>query len=52
MAAFTAEDPADRRAFEAHWVRIRTAPDVVAHRAATATWWATRRCTGRRASAR
>ncbi|CAM5689773.1 hypothetical protein SHIRM173S_06925 [Streptomyces hirsutus] len=29
MAAFTAEDPADRRAFEAHWARIRTAPDVV-----------------------
>ncbi|MFE9921313.1 GNAT family N-acetyltransferase [Streptomyces sp. NPDC005774] len=30
MAAFTAEDPADRDAFEAHWARIRTAPDVVA----------------------
>ncbi|MEU1694060.1 GNAT family N-acetyltransferase [Streptomyces hirsutus] len=29
MAAFTAEDPADREAFEAHWARIRTAPDVV-----------------------
>ncbi|GAB2775608.1 GNAT family N-acetyltransferase [Streptomyces chlorus] len=29
MAAFTAEDPADRGAFEAHWARIRTAPDVV-----------------------
>ncbi|MBL3667307.1 GNAT family N-acetyltransferase [Streptomyces sp. M2CJ-2] len=29
MAAFTAEDPADRDAFEAHWARIRTSPDVV-----------------------
>ncbi|MEU9337546.1 GNAT family N-acetyltransferase [Streptomyces sp. NPDC048290] len=29
MAAFTAEDPADRDAFEAHWRRIRATPGVV-----------------------
>jgi RimJ/RimL family protein N-acetyltransferase len=29
MAAFTARDPADRAAFDAHWERIRSASDVV-----------------------
>ncbi|MGW1499804.1 GNAT family N-acetyltransferase [Streptomyces mirabilis] len=29
MAAFTAEDPADRDAFDAHWKRIRASSDVV-----------------------
>lgn len=29
MAAFTAEDPDDRVAFDAHLVRIRTAPDIL-----------------------
>ncbi|TPQ19987.1 GNAT family N-acetyltransferase [Streptomyces sporangiiformans] len=29
MAAFTAKDPADRDAFDAHWSRIRSSPDVV-----------------------
>ncbi|TLS42582.1 GNAT family N-acetyltransferase [Streptomyces montanus] len=29
MAAFTAKDPADRDAFDAHWARIRSSPDVV-----------------------
>lgn len=29
MAAFTAEDPADRDAFEAHWARVGTASDIV-----------------------
>ncbi|MET8826145.1 GNAT family N-acetyltransferase [Streptomyces sp. NPDC004610] len=29
MAAFTADDPADRDAFEAHWRRIRAARDIV-----------------------
>ncbi|MFI5495702.1 GNAT family N-acetyltransferase [Actinoplanes sp. NPDC051859] len=28
MAAFTAEDPDDRVAFDAHLVRLRTAPDI------------------------
>ncbi|GGQ81928.1 GNAT family N-acetyltransferase [Couchioplanes azureus] len=28
MAAFTAEDPDDRAAFDAHLVRLRTAPDI------------------------
>ena len=28
MAAFTAEDPDDRRAFDAHLARIRSAPDI------------------------
>jgi RimJ/RimL family protein N-acetyltransferase len=28
MAAFTAKDPADRVAFDAHWQRIRQSPDV------------------------
>jgi RimJ/RimL family protein N-acetyltransferase len=30
MAAFTAEDPADRDAFDALWARIRTSPGIVA----------------------
>ncbi|MGQ4385373.1 GNAT family N-acetyltransferase [Streptomyces sp. SAS_270] len=30
MAAFTARDPADRGAFDAHWERIRTSSDVLA----------------------
>jgi RimJ/RimL family protein N-acetyltransferase len=30
MAAFGASDPADRRAFAAHWVRILTDPAIVA----------------------
>jgi RimJ/RimL family protein N-acetyltransferase len=30
MAAFTAEDPADWTAFDAHWRRIRSSSDVVA----------------------
>ncbi|MFB8774096.1 GNAT family N-acetyltransferase [Streptomyces broussonetiae] len=29
MAAFTAKDPADREAFDAHWARIRASDDVV-----------------------
>ena len=29
MAAFTAEDPDDRRAFDAHMARVRTSPGVV-----------------------
>jgi RimJ/RimL family protein N-acetyltransferase len=29
MAAFTAEDPTDRDAFDAHWKRIRASSDVV-----------------------
>jgi len=29
MAAFTAKDPTDRDAFDAHWERIRAAPDVL-----------------------
>ncbi|MEV6170121.1 GNAT family N-acetyltransferase [Streptomyces sp. NPDC051954] len=29
MAAFTPKDPADRDAFDAHWKRIRSSPDVV-----------------------
>ncbi|MET7475313.1 GNAT family N-acetyltransferase [Streptomyces sp. NPDC005648] len=29
MAAFTAKDPADRDAFEAHWKRIRASRDVI-----------------------
>lgn len=29
MAAFVADDPADRAAFDAHWTRIRSKPDVV-----------------------
>ncbi|RSM48364.1 GNAT family N-acetyltransferase [Actinoplanes sp. ATCC 53533] len=29
MAAFTAEDPDDRAAFDAHFVRVRTSPDVL-----------------------
>jgi RimJ/RimL family protein N-acetyltransferase len=29
MAAFTAEDPSDRTAFDAHWARIRQDPAVV-----------------------
>ena len=29
MAAFTAKDPDDRRGFDAHMTRVRTAPDVV-----------------------
>lgn len=29
MAAFTAKDPTDRDAFEAHWERIRSAPGVL-----------------------
>ncbi|MGW2519547.1 GNAT family N-acetyltransferase [Streptomyces sp. NPDC001617] len=29
MAAFTAKDPADRDAFEAHWKRIRASQDVI-----------------------
>jgi RimJ/RimL family protein N-acetyltransferase len=29
MAAFTARNPADRDAFDAHWSRIRSSPDVV-----------------------
>jgi RimJ/RimL family protein N-acetyltransferase len=28
MAAFTAEDPGDRRAFDAHWAKIRSSPDI------------------------
>jgi RimJ/RimL family protein N-acetyltransferase len=28
MAAFTAEDPSDRAAFEAHMRRLRTSPDI------------------------
>ncbi|MFG2349103.1 GNAT family N-acetyltransferase [Streptomyces phaeochromogenes] len=28
MAAFTAKDPTDRDAFDAHWKRIRSSPDV------------------------
>lgn len=30
MAAFTPEDPADRDAFDAHWAKIRSSPDIVA----------------------
>jgi RimJ/RimL family protein N-acetyltransferase len=30
MAAFTAKDPSDRAAFEAHWARIRQDPSIVA----------------------
>ncbi|MEV4448629.1 MULTISPECIES: GNAT family N-acetyltransferase [Streptomyces] len=29
MAAFTAEDPTDRDAFDAHWKRVRASSDVV-----------------------
>ncbi|WP_406128192.1 GNAT family N-acetyltransferase [Streptomyces sp. NBC_00989] len=29
MAAFTAKDPTDRDAFDAHWKRIRALPDVL-----------------------
>lgn len=29
MAAFTPEDPADRDRFDAHWARIRSAPEIV-----------------------
>ena len=29
MAAFTAEDPDDRAAFDAHLVRLRTTPDIL-----------------------
>jgi RimJ/RimL family protein N-acetyltransferase len=29
MAAFTAEDPADRDRFDAHWARIRSSSDVL-----------------------
>nr|BFE70973.1 hypothetical protein GCM10020092_042740 [Actinoplanes digitatis] len=29
MAAFTAEDPDDREAFDAHFVRLRTSPDIL-----------------------
>ncbi|MEW1644767.1 GNAT family N-acetyltransferase [Streptomyces sp. NPDC091219] len=29
MAAFTAEDPTDRDAFDAHWTRVRTLPGVL-----------------------
>ena len=28
MAAFTADDPSDRPAFDAHMVRLRTSPDI------------------------
>ncbi len=35
MAAFTAEDPSDRAAFDAHMARVRSAPDVT-HRVVTA----------------
>ena len=28
MAAFTAEDPDDRRAFDAHMARVRSSPDI------------------------
>jgi RimJ/RimL family protein N-acetyltransferase len=34
MAAFTAEDPDDRAAFDAHMTRVRSAPDIT-HRAIT-----------------
>jgi RimJ/RimL family protein N-acetyltransferase len=34
MAAFTAEDPSDRAAFDAHQARVRTSPDIT-HRAVT-----------------
>jgi RimJ/RimL family protein N-acetyltransferase len=34
MAAFTAEDPSDRAAFDAHMARIRSAPDIT-HRVVT-----------------
>ena len=34
MAAFTAADPNDRAAFEAHMARVRTSPDIL-HRAIT-----------------
>lgn len=30
MAAFTAADPTDRGAFDAHWTRIRTDPAIIA----------------------
>ena len=29
MAAFTAKDPADREAFDAHWARIMTSETVI-----------------------
>ena len=29
MAAFTAEDPSDRAAFDLHMLRLRTAPDIL-----------------------
>jgi RimJ/RimL family protein N-acetyltransferase len=29
MAAFTARDPTDRRAFDTHWTRIRTDPGIL-----------------------
>ncbi len=29
MAAFTPKDPADRDAFDAHWKRVRSSPDVL-----------------------
>ena len=31
MAAFTAEDPSDRSAFDAHLARLRTSPDITLH---------------------
>jgi RimJ/RimL family protein N-acetyltransferase len=34
MAAFTAEDPADRQAFDAHMARVRNSPGIT-HRAIT-----------------
>jgi RimJ/RimL family protein N-acetyltransferase len=34
MAAFTSADPSDRRAFDAHMARVRTAPGIT-HRAVT-----------------
>jgi RimJ/RimL family protein N-acetyltransferase len=34
MAAFTAEDPSDRAAFDAHLARVRNSPDIT-HRAVT-----------------
>jgi RimJ/RimL family protein N-acetyltransferase len=34
MAAFTAKDPSDRAAFDAHQARVRTSPDIT-HRAVT-----------------
>jgi len=31
MAAFTRADPSDRSAFDAHYARVRSDPDVVEH---------------------